>query len=162
MLTESAQLFAIAREVLYLKSLKVLFDTCYATAAFIFTYGVAQKINTKYNLYAKPFSLRCLMYGFVGMFGFGLYGFLTDFTQIYYDRYVDRTLCEKNPLFIEGGREFYDKMLQRNRALRKLMGPLGEKYYSIMGNERFFIRQKRLPVLTRRDFYDQKLKEMII
>lgn len=161
-LSENAQIFAIAREVLYLDSLKFIFDSVYAPFACVFTYGLARTLNTKYNLYVKPLSLRLLMYTLSGLFGYGLYSFAKDMTQMGYDQKVDEELCKRGPLFVEGGKEFYEKTLQRNRALRTLMGPLGEKYYSVLGNERFFIRQPRLPILTRKDFYENKLKALVV
>lgn len=156
-LSENAQIFAIAREVLYLKSVKILLDCFYASSTFILMYGLGHRLNEKYNLYPKPLFLRSIMYTIIGVFGYGLYSFLTDFTQIQYDIKVDKELCDKNPIFMEGGKEFYEKTITRNIALRKLMGPLGEKYYSVMGNENFFLRQKRLPLIVRKSYFESKL-----
>lgn len=101
------------------------------------------------------------MYGLVGLFGFGVYSFCKDYTQVQYDQSVDKELSEKNPIFVEGGKEFYEKSVSRNIALRKLMGRFGEKQYSALGNENFFIRQKCLPLVTRKSFFEEKLKESL-
>lgn len=138
----------------------MLFDTLFASSAFIITYGTSRSLNEKYNLYAKPLSLRLCLYSLTVIFGYGLYSFLTDFTQVNYEYNIDKKLCETHPIFIEGGKEFYEKTIQRNIALRSLMGPLGERYYSALGNENFFLRQRRLPLITRKDFYENKLKEL--
>lgn len=37
--------------------------------------------------------------------------------------------------YMEGGVEFYSKILGRNVALRQLMGKDGEKLYTVMGND---------------------------
>lgn len=109
------------------------------------------------NLYSRPRSMRMVLYLFVTIFAFGNYCFLKDSTQMYYEQYVDEFLKEKDPIFAEGGQEYYEKMLQRNKALRKLLGKEGESRFSVLGNENFFIRQKHLPLLNRKEFFEQNV-----
>lgn len=124
-------------------------------------YGIGKNLNTKYNLYSKPLMMRSVMYSFIAIFGFGIYSFLTDYTQMRYDIKVDKKLSEKDPILIEGGKEFYEKTILRNIALRSLMGRLGEKYYTVLGNENFFLRQKRMPLLVRKEYFESKIKEVV-
>lgn len=155
-LSENAQIFAISREILSLNSIKLLLDTIYASSCLIFTYALARNLNEKFSLYGKARIVRMGMYGLVTTFGYGLYSFLTDFTQVQYDIKLDKKLSELGPEMVEGGKEFYEKTLQRNRALRELMGRSGHKHYTALGNENFFIRQKRLPLLVRKQYFDAK------
>lgn len=101
--------------------------------------------------------MRMVLYGFITMFVFGNYCFLKDYTQMYYEHDVDKFLKEKNPIFVEGGREFYEKMLQRNKAFRTLLGKEGESRFSALGNENFFIRQKHVPLIRRKQFFEENL-----
>lgn len=160
-LSEKAQLFAIAREIKFANSGKVLLDTFFSTSVFIFMYSLGAHLNQKLNFYSKPFIFRGCMYSGIMLFGMGIYTFLTDFTQNHYDMAIDKELCEKNVIFAEGGNEFYEKMLKRNMALRKLLGTFGESKYSALGNENYLIRQKSLPINTRRDFCLSRLQNTI-
>lgn len=92
----------------------------------------------------------------MGTFGAGIYAFLTDYTQIYYDTKVDKQLSELGPEFIEAGVSFYDKLLKKNIAIRNL---IGENMYTAQGNEQHLIRQKSLPLTIRRSYFKIKLDE---
>lgn len=48
---------------------------------------------------------------------------------------ADEQAANVSPSYAEGGLEFYEKILQRNTALRQLMGKEGEKLYTIFGND---------------------------
>lgn len=60
--------------------------------------------------------------------------------------------------FIEAGYRFYDKLLKKNIAIRELTGDNSE--YTALGNENFYLRQKRLPLTMRKTFFQQKLEEL--
>jgi hypothetical protein len=49
---------------------------------------------------------------------------------------------------------FYQKLLKKNMACRELTGDLSE--YTAMGNENFMLRQKRLPLTSRKNFFEMK------
>lgn len=81
-------------------------------------------------------------------------------TEVYYETDVDKKLCELGEDFIESGVIFYQKILERNQALRELMGKEGESKYSKLGNENFGLRQPRLALMHRKQFFEEKLKEI--
>lgn len=97
------------------------------------------------------------MYSILGMFGYGLYSFLTDYTQVYYDTAVDKELCEAGPEFMDAGVRFYDKLLKKNIAVRNL---LGDNSYTVMGNEKYLLRQKSLPLTIRKSYFELRLDEL--
>lgn len=78
-----------------------------------------------------------------------------DALQGFYEEKVDRELKALNPVFAEGGKVFYEKLLERNKALRVLMGKEGESTYTVTGNENFFLRQKHLPLVQRKAFFEE-------
>lgn len=90
----------------------------------------------------------------------GLYFLLQDYTEVYYETDVDKQLCEISPEFIEAGVMFYEKLLNRNQALRELMGAEGEKKYSVKGNENFFLRQPRIALVHRKQYFENRLEDL--
>lgn len=157
LLSEKVQEFAICREILSTLNSKVYLQSTYPFVALFFAYTFSSSVNKKLNLYAVPAAPRVILYTLTGLFSLGLYFFLTDYTEVYYETVVDKKLCELGTDFIESGVVFYNKMLKRNQALRELMGNEGQKKYTKMGNENFGIRQPRLALVHRRQFFEEKL-----
>lgn len=75
-----------------------------------------------------------------------------------YDEETDRKMASLGRTFIEAGIRFYDKILKKNIACRELTGDDSE--YTALGNENFLFRQKRLPLTSRKSFFEEKLKEL--
>lgn len=158
-LSEKAQLYAMAREIKMADSPKFLLDSLYVSFPIAMYYGATSQLNTKYNLFSKARGMRVIIYALFGAFTAGYYFFLKDFTQAYYERAVDRQLKEISPIFAEGGREFYSKLMSRNIALRSLLGKRGESCFTSLGNEHYLIRQKHLPLSDRKLFFEQGIME---
>ncbi|CAH0546937.1 unnamed protein product [Brassicogethes aeneus] len=155
-LSENAQLYAIAREIRYRQTSKPLLDVFLATSSCLVAYGLGNKINKKFNFYMQPFPLRFIMYSLVGLFVAGNYIICKDFSQIYYEESIDKELKEI-PEMASGGKEFYEKILQRNVALRKLMGKDGENLYTSSGNENYMVRLKHIPLVQRKSFFEKNI-----
>lgn len=98
-----------------------------------------------------------VLYTILSVFGYGLYSFLTDCTQVYYDTEVDKELCEVGPEFMDAGVRFYDKLLKKNMAIRNL---LGDGSFSAKGNINSFIRQKTIPLTVRKTYFEMRLNEL--
>lgn len=160
-LPEKVQEFAICREILMTTNNKVLFESCYPFMCTFFVYNVCQYFNKRLNLYVASPLLRGSFYMIVGLFGLGSYFLMKDLTEIYYETEVDKTLCDLGPEYIESGVIFYDKILQRNQALRELMGKEGEKKYSKMGNINYSLRQPHIALTHRKQFFVEKLKQNV-
>lgn len=158
-LSEKAQLYAIAREIKTVNSTKFLLDTSYVGIPIIMYYGCTSQLNMSLNLFSKARGLRIIIYTLFGAFQAGIYFLFKDFTQIYFERKIDKELKEASPILAEGGKEFYSKLMSRNIALRTLLGKRGKSYFTSMGNEHSFIRQKHLPLSDRKLFFEQSLNE---
>ncbi|XP_063822565.1 transmembrane protein 177 [Ostrinia nubilalis] len=159
-LPEKVQQFAICREIMMTQNNKFLYESAYPFACLFLAYNVSQFINTKLNLYIAPLSMRLTLYSIVGLFSMGTYFLMKDMTEVHYETSVDKKLCELGPEFVESGVIFYEKMLQRNQALRELMGKDGEAKYSKLGNENFAIRQPRIALSHRKQYFVEKLNEI--
>jgi hypothetical protein len=75
-----------------------------------------------------------------------------------YDIATDEKLASFGKGFIEAGYRFYDKLLKKNIAVRELTGDHSE--YTALGNENFYLRQKRLPLTVRKNCFKLKLDEL--
>ncbi|PZC82745.1 hypothetical protein B5X24_HaOG209843 [Helicoverpa armigera] len=159
-LPEKVQEFAICREIIMTQNNKIVYQAAYPFTCLFFAYNVSQMLNRRLNLYAGPPLMRGILYSIVGMFATGLYFLMTDMTEVHYETNTDEKLCELGPEYVKSGKIFYEKLLNRNQALRELMGSEGEKKYSKMGNENFGIRQPRIALVHRKLYFEQKLKEM--
>lgn len=159
-LPEKLQQFAICREILMTQNNKVIFESVYPFTCIFAAYNICTYLNRRINLYAGPLSLRAILYSMVAMFTTGTYFLMKDMTEVYYETDVDKKLCELGKDFIESGVIFYQKILERNQALRELMGKEGESKYSKLGNENFGLRQPRLALMHRKQFFEEKLKEI--
>ncbi|CRL02871.1 CLUMA_CG015765, isoform A [Clunio marinus] len=157
-LTEDEQIFALVREMIQLQDDKILLKSIYPTGAIALYYILSSGINTKFNLFIRPLSFRLSFYMIVGLFCFGIYSFLNDYTQVSADGNTDQRLAALGKGFIEAGVRFYAKLLNKNIAIRDLTNDDSE--YTALGNESFIIRRKRLPLTLRKAFFDAKLKEL--
>lgn len=156
-LTDTEQVFGITRSILMVKTHKLLIESFYPPICFMFIYGVGYYINEKMRLHGRPLAIRLCLYAILSVFGFGLYSFMKDFTQVHYETYVDKILADIAPEFIDTGIAFYDKLLKKNVALRNLSG---ENIYTASGNENYMLRQKSLPLTIRKAFFEMKKKEL--
>lgn len=161
-LSENAQIYAIGSHIRMRESLKPGLDVVYAGISTAATYSVANHLNVRGNLYSKPRSVRLVMYSLVATFFCTSYFMLKDLTTILIEKRIDEELINKSPIFAQGGREYYAKMIERNKVLREIMGTRGEKMYTALGNENTIIRTKHIPLVQRKAFFDEKLAEVTL
>lgn len=152
--SENAQKYAIARELRYRESVKPLIDVFLTTTALLMTYGLSRLLNTKFNLYVKHRIVRLGMYGLVSLLSFGNYFLCKDAIEHYYEEAIDEELKKTSPIFVEGGKEYYSNIIKRNIALRELMGKEGRNLYSPSGNVNYLFRQKHIPLVDRKGFFE--------
>lgn len=148
----------MSKEIKFRQTPKPLLDTIFATSSCILAYSLGNSINNKFNLYIKPRGVRFFIYGCISLFVIGFYLMCKDVTQIYYEERIDTKLKQKNKIFAEGGKEYYSKILDRNQALRKMLGKEGERLYSVLGNENTLFRTKHIPIVQRKSFFEEPLK----
>lgn len=146
-------MYAMAREIKFRQTSKPILDIFLATGSCLAAYGLGSKINKKFNMYVKPLPIRVCLYSLVLAFVGGNYIMCKDFSQLYNEESIDKELS-KIPELAEGGKEFYTKVLQRNRALRSLMGKDGERMYSVTGNENYLFRIRHVPLMQRKSFFE--------
>lgn len=157
-LTEDEQIFGIMREILHTQTFKIYIDCFYPIIAVALGYGLGHNLNNHFQLFTRPLSLRMMMYFIVGFFTYGTYVFSTDTTACYYDALVDKKLAELGERWIIAGNSFYEKMLKKNVAIRTLTGD--NSVYTASGNINYLIRQKAMPLTTRKKYFEQKYQKL--
>ncbi|KAF5288289.1 hypothetical protein FQA39_LY04057 [Lamprigera yunnana] len=151
---DTAQMYVIAREIEMRQTPKYFIEVITSLMSFTCAYGAGSYLNERFNLYAKARSTRLMLYSVLGSVAVVSYLFIKDMSQLYYENKIDKYLKNKSPVFQEGGKEYYKYVLNRNIALRILMGKVGEKKFSPSGNENYLLRQKHLPLVQRKAFFE--------
>ncbi|XP_026480982.1 transmembrane protein 177 isoform X2 [Ctenocephalides felis] len=155
-LTDDEKIFGIAREILTAQTLKKLLLMLYPPSFVLFCYGLTTNLNRKLNLFAKPVQVRGIMYTLAIAYSYSCYIFAKDYTETYYEGVVDEQLANIGPHMALTGVNFYNKILQRNIALREF---IGDDSFTSYGNENFLIRQRRLPLTYRKEYFEKRCKE---
>ncbi|KAK8722501.1 hypothetical protein OTU49_012245, partial [Cherax quadricarinatus] len=158
-LSDDAKKFAIAREITSLSTAQPFLLGAVSAVVVGFVYSVSSTVNAKLNLYARPRSLRLVWYGLVSMFGLVFWTLCKDMSTVEYEINADKAVASISNKYAVGGLEYYEKVLQRNVALRALMGSDGEKVYTVYGNDQVLVRTKHLPFTLRRDYMKTQLEE---
>ncbi|ODN05878.1 Transmembrane protein [Orchesella cincta] len=149
-LSERAQKFAIAREIVMTNNHAPYIHGGLGASAIFAYFCTTRTLNEKLYGLARPKSFRVFMYSLVGSFAFGLWATATDILTKRYERKADERVGGMGIEYAKGGVEFYAKTLERNMALRSLMGPKGEKMFTFYGNDVEFIRQQHIPYTERK------------
>lgn len=157
--TEDEQVFGIAREMLELKSRKVELNSLFASGAIFMYYTITSSINQSQRLFARPLSLRLVLYTLAGLFTTGTYCFLKDATQVHIEGDIDEQMSHLGEQYIKAGISFYDKILKKNMAIQKLTG---SNQFTATGNINHYFRTQAIPLNMRKfnfEFYLKHLNE---
>ena len=133
-LSISARKFAIAQRLYLLNSYQYLIKGCYTSSLIILASTASINYIKKLELYNKPRIFRLSLYAVASLFTFMLWAVGNDSITCMYEKKSDEVASNINVDYIKGGVDFYEKILQRNIALRTLMGSEGESIYSAYGN----------------------------
>ncbi|XP_045533538.1 transmembrane protein 177 [Pieris brassicae] len=157
-LPDKVQEFAICREILMTQNNKVMFESSYPFISVFLVYNLSMYLNKRLNLYAAPVAMRAMLYSITGLFGLGTYFLLKDATEVHYETSTDKALVQLGKEYVESGVIFYEKLLARNQVLRELMGPEGERKYTVKGNVNYRLRQPHVALVHRKQFFEKILK----
>lgn len=73
---------------------------------------------------------------------------------------VERNVAALGEEYVQGGVEYYEKILKRNIALRTLLGSQGEKRFTACGNDNTLFRTRTLPNTMRYDNMKKALQKV--
>ncbi|XP_076242998.1 transmembrane protein 177 [Calliopsis andreniformis] len=159
-LSENAQKYAIAREILKIKEDKQFFVGFKVLLHVLIVSIVYNIFYEKLNLASKNKLVRYTITSLTVVGGIASWIGLQDAVSYNSDIKIDKTLCALGKDYIEGGKEFYEKLLSRNIALRTILGDEGKKLFTVNGNENYILRQRNAPVFYKKNFFDEKLRNI--
>jgi len=110
------------------------------------------------SLPANPFKIRVLT--FFVLCNLGVFVWLLTRTVIehFYQSNADKKVCDIGLEYIHGGIEYYEKLIQRNLALRNII-PDGKNLYSEQGNKLASISMlSELSLTYRKKYLEKRLK----
>ncbi|NXV80781.1 TM177 protein, partial [Atlantisia rogersi] len=158
----TAQKFAIAREVVYLRNGSPLASAVVAPACLAGTFFCGRVIKLLLGFSSGPVIFRSICNVITAAGGLMWYYISYEAMTYHLDCKADRKAATISKDYARGGVEFYDKILSRNRIFRGLMGKEGKKIYAPSGNlfPRHWFRIKHTPYTYRRDLIVNILKEL--
>lgn len=160
-LSEKAKKFAIAREIQYGSTYHVTVETLLRLSFLFMAYASGFCLNHLLQLkrIMKRWG-RGAVFSAIGGTFYLLFLLADDTYYCRRDVKVDMKAAKYGPEYAEGGVEFYNKLLQRNMALRVLMGSEGDRLYTLYGNAVTTLRRPEATLTERRDLLNTYLEEL--
>lgn len=158
-LSDKAQRFVIARDISWANTYYVQFQSAALSFSVLNCYFMSRLINDRFRLLIRaPRTFRVALYGVVVALHATVYIGFKDAMSQYWDKKADSEAASLGREYVEGGVEYYEKLLQRNRALRELLGDEGRKYYTSKGNIDRIIRSDHVPITHRLEGLKNRLQ----
>lgn len=153
MFSPGAQKFAIARELLRLQSGGPVVSAAVAPLCLGGTWVYSVALKQMFGIYGQPLLFRAAANLLALGLGAVSYFMASDAVSQWIDYNSDRQAAKVSRDYAEGGVEFYDKILSRNRTLRSLMGQKGKDMYTPSGNlfPAHLLQLKHVPYTARRE-----------
>ncbi|XP_071978140.1 transmembrane protein 177 [Engystomops pustulosus] len=152
-LSANAQKFSLAREAIHAQTCGPILQASVAPVCLAGVCVSSVGIKQLLGLYAGPILLRGVFNALAVLLGFTGYFLSYDAVSQWLDYRSDRKAAAVSKAYAQGGLEFYEKILARNRLLRGIMGKQGETMYAPSGNlfPKNKLRLKHAPYTSRRD-----------
>lgn len=157
--SERAKKYSIARELLLTDNHRILIKSVLSSVLLIPMYALGYYVYD--GLPPKPARTRALAIVLLSNIGVILWLLIRTATENFYQKKADEKVCDIGEEYIKGGIEYYETLIQRNLALRKIL-PDGENMYSKQGNQIEFISElSELPLTYRKKYLENRLKDCI-
>lgn len=152
-LSEDAKKFAVAREVARLEGAGPMLHAAVAPTCLAGAWVYSVALKQIFGLFARSVVLRAGVNALALGLGAASYFLASDAVNQWLEFRSDRRAASLSRSYAEGGVEFYEKILERNKTLRVLMGPRGAEMYAPSGNlfPASLIRMQHAPYTSRRD-----------
>ncbi|GFT48766.1 transmembrane protein 177 [Nephila pilipes] len=159
-LSDNAKKFGLMREIYSCNIWNVMDNAFISTGCFLFPGAFVMKLNKKNAIGKLPLKSRLAFYIICYAFGYAFYRCLKDPLKHVTSKKYDKQAAVTGPDYLVGGIEFYQKMLQRNKALRELLGERGERLYDKDGNDNYFFLTPKLPIRKRLELLQDLEKDL--
>lgn len=152
-----AKKFAIARDLIYGRENTIVTTGATKGIAAISTYLLVKLINWQFNLFAKPKAIRITSAMTCVLFMTTVTLMVTDEIRMKGDLRCDRLAAKISPEFSQGGVEYYNIMMKRNRLLAFLY-PESEYIIDRRGDvKNGLLRTKQTPLTLRKKQCEQHM-----
>lgn len=152
--SEPAQKFSIARELILTDNFRVLMKSMSFSLTLMPMYVLGHILLS--SLPANPFKIKILAFILLCNVGVFICLLARNVIENIYQNVADENVSDISIEYIHGGIEYYEKLIQRNLALRNLPG--GEKMYTERGDEVGFVTVlSELPLSYRKKKLEHKL-----
>lgn len=158
-LSDKAQRFVIARDISWASTYYVQLQSAALSFSVVNCYFMGRLVNDRFHLLIRaPRVFRVALYGVIVALHATVYIGFKDAMSQYWDKKADSKAASLGRDYVEGGIEYYEKLLQRNRALRELLGDEGRKWYTSKGNVNRILRSDHVPITHRLDGLKSRLQ----
>lgn len=147
-LSDKAKKFAIAHEILLANTYQMWLHSVCPPFVLIAAVRFSELCREKLHLGVKSPGFRSGVYSVIGIFGCIFWCLIYDRVNVIYEMRTTKKLTELGDDYIEGGIEYYTKVLERNKALRDLL-PEGPSLYTVTGNKPYLLRFPTIPLIAR-------------
>lgn len=148
----------MAKQALSTHNYKFLVDSALPTFMTVGFYAAVDKAHSWFKLMEKPILSSIYVHSSIGVVFILMYVFMKDVISLTYEKNVEEKIFKMSEAYIRGGIEYYQKAIQRNKALRNLTKK-GASRYSVTGNETSFIRANGLPLTLRLKITEEALEK---
>ena len=158
-LSDCAKNYAILRQIYQGNTYGAYSSGVLGTILGYLSYVSGSALRHHYKLeYVLKTPARVMVYGMVAVVWACLYVTLKDMISCRRETIGDRFACNHGHGMWRGGLEYYNKQINRHKALRELMGGEGPGVYTAGGNYvQAAIRKPHLDITQRRDFIQRKM-----
>lgn len=153
-LSDKAKKFAIAHEVLMSNTYQMWLKDFYPPLILFLAMKFSELYKEKFKLHLQPPVFRGAVYSVIGLFGYIVWCLVYDRTNITYEMRTTKKLSEMGSDYVEGGIEYYSKVLERNKALRDLL-PEGSSLFTVTGNKHALLRFPTVPLTARKQILQE-------
>ncbi|XP_065348440.1 transmembrane protein 177 isoform X1 [Cloeon dipterum] len=148
-LSDKAKQFALGVQIYEANTAEIFNQSIAPSASIVAYYTLSTHFNQKFNGYARPVSYRAFMYTMIGAFVTGVYYCLREVSTHAMEKQADRKVAKLGLEHAEGGVEYYSKILQRNKVLRRVMGSKGESLFTVSGDVESLVFTPHVPITQR-------------
>lgn len=119
-LSDEAKMFSIARELFEGDSYRPLIISALLMGSIAFSTQLSRAAVMKMRLQNAHVTQRMVMYMLAAAAGYINFTFISDMFNTYYTKQADERALKVSSAYRQGAVEFFNKLIQRNRALRDL------------------------------------------
>lgn len=158
-LSDSAKKYSIARELVLTDTFRVLLKSISYSLSLLPMCALGTVVLS--SLPAKPAKFRAFAFFVLCNVGIVVCLLIRVALENYYQNDADSKVASISKEYIYGGIEYYEKLIQRNLALRNIV-PDGESMYSEKGDQLAFISLlSELPLTFRKKQLERKLQKCL-